>query len=63
MSNPIQQQDDDTVDTRTFHRNSILAFPKTAEYGCAITRTTRRISWVRVVLIFMFLMAGAYLFQ
>ena len=24
--------------TRRYHRNSMLAFPRTAEYGCAITR-------------------------
>lgn len=26
------------MNTRTYHRNSVLAFPKTAEYGAAIER-------------------------
>lgn len=26
------------MNTRTYHRNSTLAFPKTADYGCAIER-------------------------
>lgn len=25
--------------TRKFHRNSTMAFPKTADYGCAVTRS------------------------
>ena len=26
------------MNTRKYHRNSMLAFPRTAEYGCAIER-------------------------
>lgn len=26
------------MNTRTYYRNSVLAFPKSAEYGCAIER-------------------------
>lgn len=28
--------------TRQYHRNSDLAFPKTADYGCAVTRPSPR---------------------
>ena len=26
------------MNTRRYHRNSMLAFPRTAEYGCAVER-------------------------
>ena len=30
------------MNTRTHYRNSMLAFPKTADYGCAIERPPKR---------------------
>lgn len=30
---------------RSYYRNSVLAFPKTVEYGCAIERPPRRIGY------------------
>jgi len=34
-----------------YHRNSMLAFPKTAEYGCAIERTTPKADIATAILI------------
>lgn len=39
------------MNTRKYHRNSMLAFPRTAEYGCAIEkpRTGHRVAnWTMV---------------
>ena len=40
------------MNTRTYHRNSNLAWPKTADYGCAIERTRpadRAVNWALFV--------------
>ena len=45
------------MNTRSHYRNSVLAFPKTAEYGCAIERPPSRLAervvnitiWIAVV--------------
>ena len=29
------------MNARSYHRNSVMAFPKTADYGCAIERPAR----------------------
>ena len=38
------------MNTRQYHRNSMLAFPRTAEYGCAIERPHRREKVASVIL-------------
>lgn len=57
------------MNTRTHYRNSTLAFPKTAAYGCAIERPPARIAdravtlmlWVAVVTIILSVcFQGAY---
>ena len=30
------------MNSRSYHRNSVMAFPKTAAYGCAIERPAKR---------------------
>ena len=45
--------------TRTYHRSSVLAFPKTAEYAEAITRHRSRLSADSVV---MYVCAFAFVF-
>ena len=32
------------MNSRSYHRNSVMAFPKTAAYGCAIERPAKRIA-------------------
>lgn len=49
------------MNTRTHFRNSTLAFPNTAEYGCSIERPRPRLSWVRISLVIMMIASLLYL--
>lgn len=51
------------MNTRTHYRNSMLAFPKTAEYGCAVQRSRpadRAVNWALAVAIVVILLSIAF---
>ena len=51
------------MNTRTHYRNSTLAFPKTADYGCAITRkrpVDRAVNWTLAVAVVAIILAVCF---
>lgn len=43
-----------TNNTRKYHRNSILAFPKTTDYACALTRSAPSTEGISKVMLYAF---------